>query len=71
MTQIHKNWLERKAEKLIARARASQFKRDIFADADRFRREGYVPDVALMMSLRYWAANPVTGEVLGVEVTDE
>ena len=63
---MQRDWLETKAEKLILRAKRSQFAADIFRDAREFHADGYVMDVALMMALRYWEGNPITGEVSGV-----
>ena len=60
------DWIEQKTARLIARAKLSQFARDIFADAREFHREGYVMDVALMKSLQYWEGCPITGLVSGV-----
>jgi len=68
MATISKDWIELKTEKMINRARSSQFKQHIIDDARRFHSEGYQMDVALMMSLKYWEGNPITGEVVGIEV---
>ena len=62
------DWLETKCERMIGRARQSQFARDIFADAARLVADhDYQPDVALIISLRYWEGNPSTGRVSGVD----
>lgn len=60
------DWIEEKTAKLIGRARRSQFSKDIFGDAAHIYDQGYAMDVALMISLRYWVGDPVTGEVTGV-----
>lgn len=41
--------------------------RDIFADAREFHAEGFVMDVALAKSMKYWIGNPVTGYTPGVD----
>jgi acetyl-CoA carboxylase alpha subunit len=60
------DWIELKTARLIARAKRSQYARDIFADAKAIHAEGYVMDVALMKSLQYWEGNPITGLVSGI-----
>ena len=61
------DWIEQNTDRLIRRAKRSQFAADIFRDArDIHDNDGYVMDVALMMSLRYWEGNPITGEVTGI-----
>jgi len=57
------DYLETIAERLIAITRRSQWKQEILADAEQFRSEGYVSDVALAMAVRYWEGNPVTEEI--------
>lgn len=54
------DWLETKAAALIAAARKSKFRREIFADADQFIRQGYAKDVALAMAIDYWLWSPMT-----------
>ena len=60
------DWIEAKTSRLLTAARRSGFFANVIADAKLFAAEGYVWDVALMLSLRYWAADPVTGRVPGV-----
>jgi len=61
------SWIEENTDKMIRRARRSQFAEEIFATAREIHEdEAVVMDVALMMSLRYWEGNPVTGEVSGL-----
>jgi hypothetical protein len=62
------DWIEAKTERLLRRARASQYWVNILADAKQIEAEGFVFDVALMKSLRYWVGCPITGHVSGVEV---
>ena len=62
-----RDWIEINTDRLIRRAKRSQFSAEIFADAREIhRREAVVMDVALMISLRYWEGNPITGEVRGI-----
>jgi len=62
---IQRDWIEQKTDRLIRRAKRSQFAKNIFRDAHDFHRiDGYVMDVALMLSLKYWEGNPITGEVM-------
>ena len=63
---MDRDWIEIKTEHMIRRAKRSQFAADIFRDAREFHADGYVMDVALMMSLRYWEGNPITREVAGI-----
>jgi hypothetical protein len=60
------DWIETKTARLLRKARTCGFFQDVIRDAERFSEDGYVWDVALMLSLRYWAGNPITGEVTGV-----
>jgi hypothetical protein len=67
MTDFSTDWIERKTAQLIAVARRSQYRENIFADArDIAAEDGVVMDVALAISLRYWAGDPITGVVPGV-----
>ena len=64
---MERDWIEQNTDRLIRRANRSQFAADIFRDArDIHARDAVVMDVALMMSLRYWEGNPITGEVTGI-----
>lgn len=65
------DYLERKAAALIAAARSSRWKQEIFEDADELRELGYAPDVALAIALRYWEGDPATGELRLPEVLDQ
>ena len=62
------DWLETKCEQMIGRARRSQFARSIFADAAAIvEHDAMAPDVALIISLRYWEGDAITGRVSGVD----
>ena len=63
---IKRDWIEQKTEQLLTIARQSGFFGDVIRDARDFEQDGYVWDVALIMSLHYWVANPVTGEIPGL-----
>lgn len=67
MAVIEKSWEESICDKMIAIIRRSEFKRDILHDADEFFAEGYAMVVALKMALNYWAADPITGKVKGID----
>jgi hypothetical protein len=60
---MRQDWIESKTDELLAIARASKFKRDILSDASGFESQGFVPDVALAMSIRYWEGCPITGKL--------
>lgn len=61
------DWIKQNTDRLIRRARRSQYAAEIFADARHIHEtEALVMDVALMISLRYWEGNPITGEVAGL-----
>jgi hypothetical protein len=49
------DWLERKTEELLARARATGFFNDVIMDARCFRQhDGYTWDCSLALALSYW-----------------
>jgi len=49
------DWIERKTAELLARAKRSQFFRDIIQDARYFEsHDGYAWDVCLSIACRYW-----------------
>lgn len=48
------DWVEIKCSELIAIAKRSRWAKEIFSDARHFMAEGYVSDVALAMSMKYW-----------------
>jgi len=52
------DFVERKTAELLARAKRSGFFADAIADAEHFHAEGYVWDVALALSVNYWAWDP-------------
>ena len=54
MKEIKKDWIELKTENLLASAKRSGFFLDAIQDAKHFESLGYVWDVALSMSCKYW-----------------
>lgn len=52
---IKKDWVERKTDKLLARAKKTGFFGDVITDAKWIQKtDGVVWDVALVLSLRFW-----------------
>ena len=54
-TMIEKDWIERKTDELLTRARSTGFFSDVIKDARWIREtDAVVWDVALAISLKYW-----------------
>jgi hypothetical protein len=51
-----KDWIELKTERLLAAAKRSGFFADVIRDAEYFAADGYVWDVAIAMSCKYWCS---------------
>lgn len=50
------DWIEAKTAELLAKARRSGFFEGVIADAKWFAEQGYVWDVALALSCKYWCS---------------
>ena len=51
-----RDWEETKTTQLLVAAKQSGFFSDVISDAKEFESEGYVWDVALAMSCKYWCS---------------